>query len=157
MYVCLVTQPCSTLCSSMDCSPPGSYVHGNSPGKNTGVGSLFLLQGIFPTQESNPGLPHCRQILYQLPWGSPNITIDAWNIYFNLFIVTFTGQNFFYPTGLEIGWPMVEPISMYIPLGLPQWLWLNIVQKYLSIESLSLTEVPVWTINIWSPTHNAIP
>ena len=32
----------------------------------TGVGSLFLLQGIFPTQKSNPGLPHCRQILYQL-------------------------------------------------------------------------------------------
>ena len=38
----------------------------NSPGKNTGVGSLSLLQGIFPTQGSNPGLPHCRQILYQL-------------------------------------------------------------------------------------------
>jgi len=38
----------------------------NSPGQNTGVGSLFLLQGIFPTQGLNPGLPHCRQILYQL-------------------------------------------------------------------------------------------
>ena len=33
---------------------------------NTGVGSLSLLQGIFPTQESNPGFPHCRQILYQV-------------------------------------------------------------------------------------------
>ena len=38
----------------------------NSPGQSTGVGSLSLLQGIFPTQGSNPGLPHCRQILYQL-------------------------------------------------------------------------------------------
>ena len=38
----------------------------NSPGQNTGVGNLSLLQGIFPTQASNPGLPHCRQILYQL-------------------------------------------------------------------------------------------
>ena len=38
----------------------------NSPGQNTGVGSLSLLQGIFPNQGSNPGLPHCRQILYQL-------------------------------------------------------------------------------------------
>ena len=38
----------------------------NSPGQNTGVGSRSLLQGIFPTQGSNPGLPHCRQILYQL-------------------------------------------------------------------------------------------
>ena len=38
----------------------------NSPGQNTGEGSHSLLQGIFPTQGSNPGLPHCRQILYQL-------------------------------------------------------------------------------------------
>ena len=38
----------------------------NSPGQNTGVGSLSLHQGIFPTEGSNPGLPHCRQILYQL-------------------------------------------------------------------------------------------
>ena len=50
----------------MDCSPPGSYVHGDSPGKNTGVGCYPLLQGIFPARGSNPGLPHCRQILYQL-------------------------------------------------------------------------------------------
>ena len=46
----------------------------NSPGQNTGVGSLFLLQGIFPTQGLNPGFPHCRQILYQLsPKGIPRI------------------------------------------------------------------------------------
>ena len=38
----------------------------NSPGQNIVVGSLSLLQGIFPTQGSNPGFPHCRQILYQL-------------------------------------------------------------------------------------------
>ena len=45
-----------------------------SPGQNTGVGSHCLLQGIFPTQGSNPGLPHCRQILYQLSHqGSPRI------------------------------------------------------------------------------------
>ena len=42
------------------------YSPWNSPGQNTGVGSLSLLQGIFPTQGSNPGLPHCRRILYQL-------------------------------------------------------------------------------------------
>ena len=44
----------------------GLYSPWNSPGQNAGVGSLSLLQGIFPTQESNPGLPHCRWILYQL-------------------------------------------------------------------------------------------
>ena len=56
----------------MDCSPPGSSVHGGSLGKNTGVGSHFLLQGFFPTQRLNPGLPHCRQTLHPLSQqGSP--------------------------------------------------------------------------------------
>ena len=40
----------------------------NFPGQKTGVGSLSFLQRIFPTKESNPGLPHCRRILYQLSW-----------------------------------------------------------------------------------------
>ena len=58
----------------MDCSPPGSSVHGDSPGKNTAVGCHALLQGIFITQELNPGLPHCRQILYHLSHqGNPRI------------------------------------------------------------------------------------
>ena len=72
--LCLVTQSCPTLCNLMDCSPPGSSVHGDCPGKNTGVGCHALLQGIFPTQGSNPGLPHCKQILYHLSHqGSPRI------------------------------------------------------------------------------------
>ena len=46
----------------------------NSPGRNTGVGSHSLLQGIFPTQGSNPGIPQCRQVFYQLSHqGSPRI------------------------------------------------------------------------------------
>ena len=50
------------------------YSWWNSPGQNPGVGSLSLLQGIFPTQGSNPGLLHWRQILYQLSHkGSPRI------------------------------------------------------------------------------------
>ena len=70
--VCLVTQLCPTLCDHMDRSPPGSSVHGDSPGKNTEEGCHALLQGIFPTQGSNPGLPHCRWILYlQSHQGSP--------------------------------------------------------------------------------------
>ena len=64
--LCLVTQSCLTLCDSMDCNPPGSSVHGDSPGKNTGVDWHGLFQVIFPTQGSNPGLPHCRRILYRL-------------------------------------------------------------------------------------------
>ena len=109
--LCLLTQLCLTLCDPMDCSPPGSSVHGifqerilewvampssressqprikpwsptfqvdslpseppRKP-KNTGVGSLSHLQGNFPTQESNQGPLHCRQILYKLSYpGSP--------------------------------------------------------------------------------------
>ena len=54
-----VAQSCLTLCDPMDWP-------WNSLGQNTGMGSLSLLQGIFPTQGSNPGLLHCRQILHQL-------------------------------------------------------------------------------------------
>ena len=62
----LVVQSCPTLWDPVDCSPPGFSVHGNSPGKNTGVGCHALLHGIFPTWGSNTGLLHCRQILYHL-------------------------------------------------------------------------------------------
>ena len=118
--MCLVSQLYLTLCNPIDCSPPGSSVHGNSPGKNTGVVampssrgsfqprdwtqvscivgwfftnshkgsptgvvSLSLLQPIFLTQESNHGLLHCRQILYQLNYqgkgflmASPHVEVS---------------------------------------------------------------------------------
>ena len=126
-----VAQSCPTLHDPMDCSLPGSSIHGifqarvlewdviafsnremrnpqlsgiqeneseshsvlsdswwphglyspwNSPGQNTGIGNHSLLQGIFPTQGSNPGLAHCRWILYQLSHkGSP--TILEWVAY----------------------------------------------------------------------------
>ena len=63
------------LCDPMDCSLPASSVHGifqaivcpwDFPGNSTEVDCHFLLQGIFPTQGPNPGLPHCRQTLYRL-------------------------------------------------------------------------------------------
>ena len=60
--------------------PHGLYSPWNSLGQNTGVDSLSLLQGIFPTKVLNPGLPHCRWILYQLSHkGSP--TILEWVAY----------------------------------------------------------------------------
>ena len=57
---CLVAQSCPTLCDRMHCSPPGSSLHRDSPGKSTGVGCHALFQGILPTQGSNPGFLHCR-------------------------------------------------------------------------------------------------
>ena len=59
-------------------SPWSHIVPGNSPGQNTGVGSLFLLQGIFLTHGLNSCLPHCRQILYCLSHqGSTNVMLSA--------------------------------------------------------------------------------
>ena len=71
--LCLVTQSCLTLCDPMDYSLSSPSVHGDSPGKSTGVGCCALLQGNFPTQGSNLGLPHYKGILYDLshqgnPW-----------------------------------------------------------------------------------------
>ena len=66
VHMRLVAQWCQAHCDSMGCSPPGSSVHGDSPGKNTGVGCHFLLQGIFLTQGSSLGILCCRQILYHL-------------------------------------------------------------------------------------------
>ena len=63
-----VAQLCPTVCN------PGLYSPWNSPGQNTGVDNLSLCQGVLPIQRVNPGLLHCRQILYQLSHqGSPRI------------------------------------------------------------------------------------
>ena len=68
------TVSCSVVSDSL--LPHGLYSPWNSPGQNTGVGSLSLLQGIFPTQGSNPGLLYCRKILNQLSHqGSPRILV----------------------------------------------------------------------------------
>ena len=75
---CLDTKSCSTLCYLMDCSWPGSSVHWDSPGKNTGVGCHFLLQGIFPTQGSNPHL---------LYWQADSLPLSHLGSPFGLFII----------------------------------------------------------------------
>ena len=68
----MIGESCSVVPDSL--RPHGIFSPWNSPGQNTGVGSLSLLQGIFPPRGLNPGLPHCRQIIYQLSHkGSPRI------------------------------------------------------------------------------------
>ena len=75
--LCWAVLGCSVLsdsCNPMDCSPPGSFAHRDSPAKNTGVGCHALLQGIVPIQGLNPGLLHCRRILYcHCHKGNPRI------------------------------------------------------------------------------------
>ena len=73
VVVVKVAQSCLTL------RPPGLYSPWNSPGQNTGVGSLSLLSGVFPSQGSNSGLPHCRRILYQLSHAEDRLT-PRWHV-----------------------------------------------------------------------------
>ena len=72
----LVTQSCLTLCKPL--WPGKLFCPWSSPGKNTGVGCHFLLQGIFPTQKLNPGLMHCRQTLLSEPPGQHGIKTDIY-------------------------------------------------------------------------------
>ena len=70
LVLCLAAQSCLPPCDPRDCNPPGSSVHGILQARI--LEWVALLHGIFPTQGSNPGLPHCRQILYRLNYqGSP--------------------------------------------------------------------------------------
>ena len=80
--MCLVTQSCLTLCSPMDVSPTGSFVHGDSPGKNTGVGCHALLKWIFPTQGSDPGLPHCSLLQFFTIWATRETLIYSYMFLF---------------------------------------------------------------------------
>ena len=74
LFKCFIGESESPSVVSDSLWPHGLYNLWNSPGQNIGVGCLSLLQGIFPTQGLNPGLPHYRQILYQLSHqGSPRI------------------------------------------------------------------------------------
>ena len=108
----------------------------NSPGQNTGVGSRSLLQGIFPTQESNPGLPHCRWILYQLSHqGSPRIL--EWVAYpfssrssppRNRTGVSCIAGGFFTnwatrEAQLKIEWTLIIQLTDLFVLSSLSWLW----------------------------------
>ena len=91
-HVISESESCSVVSDSL--WPHGLYSLWNSPGQNTGVDSFTLLQGIFPTQGSNPGLLHCRQILYQLSHqGSPHVISSSF-----LFIAEYYQMpHFVYP------------------------------------------------------------
>ena len=105
--LCLITQSCPTLWP-YELQPTRLFCPWDSPGKNTGVGSLSLLQGIFPTQGSNPGLLHCRRILYHLcHQESPRI----------LERVAYPSPGNLPDPGIELGAPVLQADSL--PAELP--------------------------------------
>ena len=96
------------------------YIPWNSPGQNTGVGSLLFLQGIFPTQGSNPGLPRCKWILYQLshkggPWGFIRIMASVNSLFISLLEQTRSCFNFC--LGFKYWHKHIFKIPKYIVLG----------------------------------------
>ena len=96
--------------------PHGLYRPWDSPGQNNGVGSHSLLQGSFPIQRSNPGLPHCRRILYWLSHqGSPRIW--DWVAY------PFSSRSSRNWIGIELESPAVQADSLPAELwGKLSWL-----------------------------------
>ena len=82
LNVTILKVSCSVVSDSLQLH--GLYSPWNSPGQNTGGGSCSRLQGIFPTQGSNPGLLHCRQILYQLRHQGSRYEIVPHSVFISL-------------------------------------------------------------------------
>ena len=95
MHECLVAQSCPILCDSMDCSPPGSSVRGDFPGKNTEVGRLSILQGNLPDPGIPPGSPALQ--VGPLPAELPGKPIYIYT-HINIFFFTFFSIMVYYNT-----------------------------------------------------------
>ena len=135
--------------------PHGQYSPWNSPGQNTGVGSLCLLQGIFPIQASNPGLLHCRQILYQQshkgsPWAFillPGVeviccswNIQSWLLLFSDMILLTRGAPWweFSPGGSkEAGWDSPPSWPPTWEMSAFWWLsdWVKLLRAHLGLTT----------------------
>ena len=122
--------------------PHGLYSPWNSLGQKTGVGSLSLLQGIFPTQGLNPGFPHCRRILYQLSHrGSPWIwNLDhneGWaskNWYFQTVVLEMTLEN-------PLDRKEIKPVN---PKGNKPWIFIGRTEAEVEAPILWPPDVKNW-------------
>ena len=113
------------LCYPMDHSPPGSSVHGDSPGKNTRVGCHSLLQGLFPAQGSNPGLLHWQMDSLPLHhWSSPTVgtVLDYLGAYYILALHSECRHNENQTTQLKNGRKTLIDISPNRTMFLQTWM-----------------------------------
>ena len=97
---CSMASSCLTLCDPVDCSPPGSSIHGDFPHKNTRMGSHALLQGIFLTQGSNPNLLcllHWQAGSLPLVLPGKSFSSEQWYIYIYIYIYIFPSFTFRLP------------------------------------------------------------
>ena len=142
-----VTQSCLTLCDPF----PWLYSPWNSAAQNTGMGNLSLLQGIFPIQGWNQGLPHCRQILYQLSYKE-NPRILEWVAY------PFSSRSSWLRNwtrvsciagGFFTNWAIREdPTTAIFQL-------LKMIGSYLSITCTSLEFAIAWAYKVTSQSHSS--
>ena len=79
--LCLITQLCPTLWGPMDCSPPGSSAHGDSPGKNTGMSCHALLQGILPNRGIEPRCPTLQMNTAKPPGKPKNTAVGSLSLF----------------------------------------------------------------------------
>ena len=122
-----VTQLCMTLSKPIDCL-------WNSPGKNTGMGSHSLLQGIFPPQGSNPGLPHCRWILYHQTTKEAFLTSGS-----------FPMSHLFTSGGHSIG-----ASASVLPMNIQGWFplgWTSLIFLLSKGPSRVFSSTTVWKLN----------
>ena len=116
--------------------PHGLYSPRNFPGQNTGVGSCSLLQGIFPTQESNWGLLHCRQILYQLSYQG-------------------SSQNPTHPLKHSL---MAQEDSLMSPAGSASFHWTTSKHRLqlLALKWPVISNAPLWAWLTWGWTQQCL-
>ena len=115
--LCWVTQSCLTLCDPIDCSPPDSSLHGDSPSKNTGVAWHFFLQGSFLTWGLNWGLHHCRHSLPSEPPGKPeNAGVGSLSLLQGIFLTWELNQGL-----LHCRWILYQLSFLKSKMALGKW------------------------------------
>ena len=140
-----VSESCSVVSDSLQSH--GLYSPWNSPDQNTGVGSFPLLRELFPTQGSNPGLPHCRRILYQLSHkGSPGIlpyiqTKSSWKIVLLFWQISFNPYGLYYQDiNLTINYQAWTSITLMLAL----WYTYNLEKEKATHSSMLAGRIS-WT------------
>ena len=118
--MCLITQSCPTLCDPMDCCLPGSSVHADSLGRNTGVGCHALLQGILTTQGLNYVSCIGRQVLYCL-------SHQGWTSHGDVQLMRCDLQDSEH-SGEDINSPLLA-VLWAMPVASPRKVWIYVKQE----------------------------
>ena len=145
--LCLVTQSFLTLWDPMDCSPPGSSVHGILQARTLEWVAMPSSRGIFPTQGLNPGLPHCRWILYCLSHpGSPLITILSYKTFF----LVLRTCKIYSLSNFQIGNTVLLTMVSMLYISSPWIIYYLTVNLYLLTPFMDISPTP--TLCLWQPS-----